>query len=54
MPCAICGIEGFHACPGRKIPPMTDEEKARFDAALAEMIEGMNSRTVPPDADGID
>ena len=33
-PCSQCGIAGLHACPGKPIPPMTEERKKELLDAL--------------------
>lgn len=43
--CSKCGISGIHACPGKPLPPTTEEEQERIrkvfeDLATNRMLDG--------------
>lgn len=42
--CPRCGCKGIHACIGRKLEPMSAEEKGRLHEALTKMTASRKHR----------
>lgn len=38
-PCSKCGIRGIHACPGKPLPPATEDEQERLRKIFENLAE---------------